>query len=158
MELFKKEISEHARPSFTFDKLPPSTQKLITALEAENENNEIGGIIDLAYRQYWHDFDTEIEMPKVALARMLLQFKRGELAKRVADGEFDSGREEADAWFIANKDKIEGMVDSVGGSEKMSALMQEYFLLAGRINSDQLNRIFSRIVGHKTKKKGRRWG
>lgn len=158
MELFKKQIPESARPALSRNALPPSSIKLIEALEGANENHHLDGIIDLAYRQYWHDFDSEIEMPKVLLARTLITFKQNDLAQRVADGEFDSDSAEAESWFIGNKEKIENMISAVGGEEKMSKIMREYFALAGRLDSVSMNRIFERIVSYKSKKKGRRWG
>ena len=159
MQLFKKEIPSTARPAFAREVLPASTIRLIEALEAHNENHQLDGIIDLAHRQYWHDFDAEIEMPKIALAQMLVTFNQHELAQRVINGEFDSGSEEAQFWFGRNKETIERMIADVGGEDKLERIMREYFALSGRLDSTAMNRIFERIISHKAKRtKGRRWG
>lgn len=74
-----------------------TNEKLARVLEARN-NPALKGMVKLARKGYFHDFESPLVMPDLKLREMLL--KRGEvrLAERVVEGDFDATKEEADAW------------------------------------------------------------
>lgn len=70
-------------------------------------------MIKRAIDGYYHDFESELTFPELQLVVDLRDIARTpstprncrepmrELARRVMEGDFDAGKEEADAWFAS---------------------------------------------------------
>lgn len=71
-------------------------QKLAIALNAAKAPQEM---IERALNGYYDDFESELEMPCVQLVNDLKEAGLSDLAERAMNGEFDSTREESEAWY-----------------------------------------------------------
>lgn len=74
-----------------------SIERLVHALEALNDPR-LANITTRARRGIYDDFRSSLPKPKVTLIMELRALGQGELADRVAGGEFDSTFEEAMDW------------------------------------------------------------
>lgn len=143
-----------------FDDLAASTQRLVTALKeasaaTEEFRAQVDGLIDLAEREYFNDFKSPAAHPKAILVKLLVDFKRIELAQRVADGEFDSGPEEGEAW--AESDEAKQIMEQIG-KDRFELLAREFAVQFGQSSGYVANRVISRMAVSKRRKPGRRWG
>ena len=100
-------MSKHTRRPSPPPDVPPgtSTARLVEALEALPKSAMRDRVLQRARYLDYHDFRSEAyDMPKVALVTDLRALGTAEaqvLAGRVMEGEFDEGKEEADAWAAA---------------------------------------------------------
>ncbi|MBP5971541.1 hypothetical protein HW132_02005 [Brasilonema sp. CT11] len=81
-----------------------STQKLLQALEAKNDP-KLAPIITRAKANYYHDYKSDLMAPIVTLVADLRGAGHEDLAQRAVDGEFDSTKEESDAWAKSSEEK-----------------------------------------------------
>lgn len=77
--------------------LPASTQKLVLALQA-TQDPRLAGVIERAQANHYHDFESPLPSPPAQLMADLQELGHHRLAQRVANGDFDATREEAEAW------------------------------------------------------------
>jgi len=76
----------------------PTSERLAQTLEALNDP-ALAEMIQRARAGYYDDFKTTIATPQIFLYQDLVTHGYLDLAQRVVDGDFESTREEADAWF-----------------------------------------------------------
>ena len=78
----------------------PTTERLARALEELNDP-KLSEMVAKARAGYYDDFKSDLAQPLTTLYMDLMDVGHPEMAQRVVDGEFDSTKEEAEAWMEA---------------------------------------------------------
>jgi len=122
----------------TEPKLDEGTQRLVDDLMQKPRSFDRDEILRRAKRFKYHDYKADHPTPEILLARHLIAAGYRDLAVRCAEGRYQQGKEEADAWLASESEETR----QIANDPEMRAKMEEVFALAadrfGSLTGEQL--------------------